>query len=313
MKKTHLPALILAGILAALTGWQIPGFLDSALNTKQAQRTRFAAFLADTYRQAPTPRKKGTGKAVDQPGVAAFHDFLMTFDPVTHTVPRERLIAACRQTDQLSSLKRSREVTWEGTSSDIGGRTRALMFDPNDPENKKVWAGGVTGGLWINNDITDASSSWIPVGDFWPVLSVRCITHDPLNSQLFYVGTGEPETALITYRESSGLGQGIWKSADGGTTWEQLPSTETFAYIADLAVRNENGTSVLYAAVQSGVYHGTHQSQPSDGLFRSDDGGDSWQQVRQQYQPAAPVLNKAATQPAAATYGVPLGRVALAG
>ena len=37
----------------------------------------------------------------------------------------------------------------------MGGRTRTLMFDPNDPNNKKVWAAGVTGGLWFNMDITN--------------------------------------------------------------------------------------------------------------------------------------------------------------
>ena len=41
----------------------------------------------------------------------------------------------------------------------MGGRTRAAMFDPNNPSGKKVWAGGVTGGLWRNNDITNDNSS----------------------------------------------------------------------------------------------------------------------------------------------------------
>ena len=47
--------------------------------------------------------------------------------------------------------------------NNIGGRTRALMFDPNDATHKKVWAGGVAGGVWYNNDITDANSSWLKV------------------------------------------------------------------------------------------------------------------------------------------------------
>jgi hypothetical protein len=170
-------------------------------------------------------------------------------------------------------------ITWTSYSSNMGGRTRAIMYDPNDPSSHKVWAGGVTGGLWYNTNITDPNQSWIPVGDFWPTLAIRCITYDPNNPSIFYIGTGEPETAIQTYRESSGLGDGIWKSTDGGVTWNLLNSTTGFAYIPKIAVRNENGNSVIYAAVVSGLYHGTHNSLPSDGLFRSTDGGITWTQV----------------------------------
>ena len=171
-------------------------------------------------------------------------------------------------------------IQWTGYPADMGGRTRAIMYDPNDSQLKKVWAGGVTGGLWYNNNIQSASSSWVPVTDFWPCLSIRCITYDPNNHNVFYVGTGEVETARQTYRESSGVGDGIWKSIDGGQNWTQLPSTTAFDYVTDIVVRNESGTSVIYAGVASGLYQGTqHQSQPSDGLFRSVDNGATWQQV----------------------------------
>jgi hypothetical protein len=139
----------------------------------------------------------------------------------------------------------------------------------------------VTGGLWYNTNITSASNSWVPVTDFWPTLAVRCITYDPNAPMTFYVGTGEAETAIITYRESSGLGDGIWKSTDGGQTWNLLNSTTGFAYIPKIVVRNEGGNSVIYAAVVSGLYHGVHQSTPSNGLFRSTDGGSTWTQVLQ--------------------------------
>ena len=76
-------------------------------------------------------------------------------------------------------------------------------FDPIDETNKKVWAAGVTGGLWYNNDITDSQISWNAVNDFWDNLSVSRIIHDPINPEIFYVATGEANTALITYRESS--------------------------------------------------------------------------------------------------------------
>ena len=44
--------------------------------------------------------------------------------------------------------------------NNVGGRTRMVMFDPNDMTHKRVFAGGVSGGLWVNDDITDENSSW---------------------------------------------------------------------------------------------------------------------------------------------------------
>jgi photosystem II stability/assembly factor-like uncharacterized protein len=96
----------------------------------------------------------------------------------------------------------------------------------------------------------------------------------------FYVGTGASQTALIIYRESSGVGDGIWKTTDGGQTWCLMESTLDFEYVNDIEIRDEDCQSVIYAAVVCGVYCGTvHQTEPSDGLFRSTDGGGTWEQV----------------------------------
>mgnify|MGYP002725450020 CR=1 FL=1 len=223
-------------------------------------------------------------KSPDQPDMAAFQEYIMTADPATGEVPTDRLLDAYKQTramqaEQLASRK-SIVMDWETSGANMGGRTRALMFDPNDPNNKKVWAGGVTGGLWYVNDITNINEDWTPVGDFWSNLAISCITYDPNNTQTFYLGTGEAQTARIIYRASSGLGNGIYTTTDGGTTWELMASTDGFDYITDIAVKDENGTSVIYACVASGTYMGEdHESEPSDGLFRSDDGGDTWEQV----------------------------------
>ncbi|MBL7138398.1 MAG: T9SS type A sorting domain-containing protein [Bacteroidales bacterium] len=276
------PAIVLTGILLTLLGFTISDFVTFLDQAQFDKRKRFEAFLLNEYKHAPDVALKEGGnedKSMDQPGAAAFQEYLMTLDPETKTVPRERLLVAYRQTKAYQAQKSTSSISWEGTGVEMGGRTRTIMYDPNDPNQKKVWAGGVTGGLWYNNDITNQFSSWVPIGDFWPVLSIRCMTYDPNDTQVFYVGTGEPETALITYRESSGLGLGIWRSNDGGQTWAQIPSTANFVYITDILVRDENGTSVIYAGVVSGQYHGTHQSLPTDGLYRSDDDGVTWEQV----------------------------------
>ena len=216
----------------------------------------------------------------DSPELASLQEYLSTMDPAEKYVPSERLYDAYVQQKKIldSPLKISATMMqWTGTDADMGGRTRAIMWDPYSP--KKVWAGGVTGGLWFNTDITSETSRWQPVNDMWDNLAISCITYDPNDPRTMYVGTGEAPTALITYRESGGRGVGIWKTIDGGDTWTLLPSTKGFAFVNKIIVKNVAGKSVIYAGLVSGYYHGIQQNTPSDGLFRSDDGGLIWEQV----------------------------------
>ena len=270
--------ILLSSLLVFVTGTAI---VVGYKHSKAFQRAKFEFSLKQEYSKLPhSSTKIEKEAAADQPDMAALQDYFMTVDPSTGTIPRERLFQAYNETRSIMKKKNSgAPITWTGYSSNMGGRTRAIMYDPNDPSYHKVWAGGVTGGLWYNTNITDPNQSWVPVGDFWPMLAIRCITYDPNNPSIFYIGTGEPETAIQTYRESSGLGDGIWKSTDGGVTWNLLNSTTGFAYVPKIVVRNESGSSVIYAAVVSGLYHGTHTNLPSDGLFRSTDRGITWTQV----------------------------------
>jgi hypothetical protein len=156
----------------------------------------------------------------------------------------------------------------------VGGRTRAILFDPNDVTGKRVFAGGVSGGLWVNNDITNASSEWSPINDFWANLSVVCIAADPNNPQIMYVGTGESST-------QDNVGAGIWKTTNGGATWTQIFAPANtynsqgirngYFYVNDIKVRNNGGVSEVYAGVSGGYnegFHGLYQS----GLYKSTDG-----------------------------------------
>lgn len=257
------------------------------ISNKQSDRESYALSLLEKAKQyeKTIPAKEKNLKAPDQPDMAAFQEYTKTLDPALGFVPKERLWAAHEQTVRFQKeLKSSQSyeapIEWEGTQANMGGRTRAIMFDPNSTGYKKVWAGGVTGGLWYNDNIENISTEWEPAGDFWSTLAISCITYDPANTETFYVGTGEAQTARIIYRESSGVGTGIFRSTDAGDTWELMESTTGFEYITDIAVRVEDNTSVIYAAVASGTYKGeNHESEPSDGLYRSDDDGESWEQV----------------------------------
>lgn len=277
MKKNSLIALSLL-LLTAVFLW----FNKSEKPSADAVRIAYEQQLHDFLKQLPTDsRELDTINKVDRPDVAALQNYFQTLDPALGYVPVKRQYAAYERALELEQYSsRSTGINWQGTRADMGGRTRALMFDPNDNQSKKVFAGGVTGGLWVNYDILDLSEDWEPIGDFYPNMAISSLTYDPTDMLVMYAGTGEAQTARLIYRESTGLGMGIFKSIDGGDNWELLPSTADFAYVTDVAVRDENGVGVLYAAVVSGNYQGDdHQSEPSDGLYRSADGGISWEQV----------------------------------
>ncbi|MBP6872321.1 MAG: T9SS type A sorting domain-containing protein [Bacteroidales bacterium] len=271
-------------IIAAITAFALLSSIF-LLNRNQTEREKYEQFLLDQaigIDIAPAGEsEKEKGKSPDEPQMAAFQDFLQTVDPVEKRVPVERLHQAyfnLNNQNKEDRLKTMDPLQWDIIPSNMGGRTRCIMYDPNDASGNKVWAGAVTGGLWYNNDIT-GSQDWVPVDDFWPSLSISGITFDPNNPQVFYAGTGEAFTARVIYRESSGIGAGIFKSEDAGNTWTQLPATTGWKFVTDIEVRDENGLSVIYAGVASGEYHGTQQSEPTDGLFRSVDGGTTWIQV----------------------------------
>jgi len=205
----------------------------------------------------------------DRPDLAAEQDYLMTIDPQLKVVPRERLFNAFQSTKKrlknrkLNKSSRQQkaieDVIWEERGpNNVGGRTRAIMWDPNDSENRKVWAGSVSGGIWVNDDVTDATSSWRPVNDFLSNLAISSFAYDPSNTNVFYAGTGEG------YRNfDAGRGAGIFKSDDGGLTWNILSSTQNSDfYFVQRVVVAADGT----------VFASTRNA----GLLRSTDGGSTW-------------------------------------
>ena len=257
-------------------------FLIFYISNTPNEREKYESFLRNKYAGIPNYSNKEL-KEIPEPGqphMATFQNNFMTLDPELGYVPSDRLYRAFLEKKSLNSSSSTRSISWENIPSNMGGRTRTAMFDPNDPTYSKVWAAGVSGGLWFNNNIHDENSIWQPVDDFWDNLSVSKIIYDPNNTQIFYVATGEANTAITTYRESSSRGIGIWKTINGGESWELLESTYQFEYITDIGIKIRNNISELYACVVSGVYQGEeHESSPSDGLYRSLDNGNSWEQI----------------------------------
>ena len=148
--------------------------------------------------------------------------------------------------------------------ANVGGRTRALLFDPADPTGHTWYAGAVTGGLWrgIYSEVNGRGSvEWTSLTDDLPNLTMSSLAIPLSDPNVLYVGTGE------AFHVRFG-GDGIYKSVDRGRTWVQLPQTSSdtgFRYVNRLLVHPDNA-DVLVAATNAGLY-------------RTTDGGLTFEQV----------------------------------
>ncbi len=159
---------------------------------------------------------------------------------------------------------------WLGPGN-IGGRIRSIVIDPTNPNN--MWVGSVSGGIWRSSN---AGSSWEPVNDFLPNLAVSTIVMDPTNSSVMYAATGESFAADLSVTEGEGItpeglrGGGIFKSTDGGLTWNLLLATDpaksvncptagpscAWSYVNRLAISSDGNT--LLAATLNGIQRSTN-------------------------------------------------------
>jgi len=162
-----------------------------------------------------------------------------------------RLGRTLHQHEALGQHKAATGWEWLGPGN-IGGRTRTLVFDPNDPEI--MYTGGVSGGIWKT---TNGGGSWSPLADHMANINVGALAIDPTDGNTLYAGTGE--LYRLTLRPYSSMtGAGMFKTTDGGETWFQLAATvnEDFIYVSDVVV-SPNDAKTIYAATNTGVWRST--------------------------------------------------------
>jgi hypothetical protein len=157
----------------------------------------------------------------------------------------------------------------------VGGRTRALAIDISDPTYQTLLAGGVSGGMWRS---TDDGDSWTLATGSSQLHSVTCIAQDtrPGHQYVWYYGTGEWRGNSASIPLGAYRGDGIFKSIDGGQTWDLLPATSGYSagslesdwqFVHQVATDPSN-------LEQDELYAATFES-----IFRSEDGGASFTRV----------------------------------
>ena len=147
-------------------------------------------------------------------------------------------------------------------SATMSGRIAAVTGRQEKDGKITLLVGSASGGVWKSED---GGTTFKPVFDHEPVKSIGAIALDPTNPQVMWVGTGESWT-----RNSVSVGNGVYKSTDGGETWTNvgLPGTER---ITKILVHPKNG-NIVYVCAPGPLW-----SDSSDrGLYKTTDGGRTW-------------------------------------
>jgi len=147
-------------------------------------------------------------------------------------------------------------------SATMSGRISAIAGRQEADGKVTLLIGSASGGVWKSDD---GGTTFRPMFDKEPVKSIGAVALDPTNKDVMWVGTGESWT-----RNSVSVGNGVYKSTDGGVTWVNvgLPATER---ISRIVVDPKDGNTV-YVCAPGPLW----SDSPDRGLYKTSDGGKTW-------------------------------------
>lgn len=250
------------------------------LSTIIAFAATFFLYNVSTYTQIklmPAGEPMSIGSA-DDADARYNYELMRLRDPATGRIPdhiRELELAFARTlpNDAMLTSKnfKTAGVTWNQRGPyNVGGRTRALAIDVTD-ENI-ILAGTNSGGLWRS---TNGGTSWTQTTDISKLQNVSCIAQDtrPGKTNTWYYGSGEGTGASASASGAYFLGNGLYKSTDGGITWNPLTSTSSntphtfekfFDVVWNVACNPADTVNNTIYAATIGV------------IYKSIDGGTTW-------------------------------------
>ncbi|HIF38173.1 MAG TPA: hypothetical protein EYQ69_02875 [Gemmatimonadetes bacterium] len=145
----------------------------------------------------------------------------------------------------------------------VGNRISSVSGVSKDP--LVYYAGAAAGGLWKTED---GGNFWKPIFDGQDTHSIGGLAVSTLDNQIIWAGTGEPHI-----RSNVTVGDGVYKSTDGGETWSHMGLKET-GRISRIVI-NPRDPSIVYVAA---LGHG-HNTQQERGIYKTEDGGQTWEHV----------------------------------
>ncbi len=165
--------------------------------------------------------------------------------------------------ERHSFTKRSAGSWINEGPGNAGARINVVAAHPGDPN--QIYAGFSAGGLYKT---TDGGENWQAIFDDFPFLAIGAIAPDPTDPETVYLGTGDPNISGNPF-----IGNGVYKSMDGGQRWIHLGLSEV-GIVSKLIVDPSN-SQVVYAATMGVPYfRGTDR-----GVYKSLDGGEHWTQI----------------------------------
>ena len=154
-------------------------------------------------------------------------------------------------------------MQWRMVGPFRGGRVLTVAGVPGHPD--RFYFGSVGGGVWRSDN---AGRTWEPIFDGQPIASIGAIAVAPSDARVIYVGSGEADM-----RSDISYGNGMYKSVDGGGTWQRLGLSDS-RQIGRILVDPKDPNLVFAAAL--GHAYGPNSER---GVFRSRDGGSTWSRV----------------------------------
>ena len=206
--------------------------------------------------QTPSPTLVGARPGATTASPVASPEITPTSSGTTVPVPQS---TPPKLTDILFKNFKARSI---GPAA-MGGRVSDIAIDPRNPAI--FFVGLSTGGLFKTGD---NGVTFDAVFDKQPVQSIGAIAIAPSDSDIVWVGTGEP-----TDRNSAEWGNGIYRSSDGGSTWQHV-GLENSRAIGRVIVHPKNPETAYVAALGNLWADGGDR-----GLFKTTDAGKSWKAV----------------------------------